>query len=349
MTTVRGFRCACNDPNALARGPQIPQVLGCELTLIFSDLFPYAERSIAWLQVFRTRGSSAVVLVTEPEDNPGQSCVNAAERLRKDVLRAFPGLGDVQIFVRFLEAARAPGWIKLVPATHGMEYQRVSVGEVEDLCPGAAQLSWDIRDHSCAALGGPRHPLLALIPAPEPPHNPVDDLAVVAVADLPWTHNPSRCPHLDRFRTIESLYPEEQWTPPVVGAQWFLTLSEQDLEQCDHHSPDWLTVAAASVEIFEGLDATATLDTIPELVTARLGNTPEAERCLSLFYEPITWRHCHTRVGDGQHRICALKAAGAPFCVVDTGGDRFGDAVAGEPARRASAEIAQFWARRAAE
>lgn len=323
--------------------------LGYELTLIFSDLFAYAHRSIAWLQVFRTGESGAVALVTEPSDNPGRSCVNAAEGLRADVLRAFSGLGEVQVFVRFLEDPRGPGWIGLLPGSDEMKYRRVSVGEVEELCPGADRLSWDMEDYSCGGLGGRRHPLLALIPAPEPAHNPLDDLAVVAVAELPWAHNPSRCAHLERFRTIESLYQEERWTPPAVGAQWFLTLSEENFQQCDHHAADWLTVAAASVEIFEVLEANATLDTIPELVTARLGNTREAERCLALFCEPITWRPGQTRVGDGQHRTCALKAAGAPFCVADTGGDRFGEAVAGEPARRASAEIAQFWARRAAE
>lgn len=135
----------------------------------------------------------------------------------------------------------------------------------------------------------------------------------------------------------------------MVGAQWFLTLTDEDFQACQHHDADWLQIAAASVEIFQNLDADTTLDRIPDLVTARLSVTTDAEHCLTLFFQPITWRPGQTSVSDGQHRTCALKAAGAPFCIADTGSDRSGEPVVGDPTRRASAEIAQYWARRAAE
>jgi len=320
------------------------------LTLIFSDLFTYERRSIAHLQVFKSDGAEAVALVTEPSDNPGRGCVNDAERLCQAILRAFQGLGDIDIFVRFLNDPNKQVWIKLKPAADGMDFERdVSVGEVEKLCPDAARVSWDMVDHSCMALGGANHPLLALIPEPEPERDPLDDLAVVAVADLPWAHNPFKCAHVERFETIEGLYVRERWPPPAAGAQWFLTLTEEDFKACDRHDADWLAIAAVSVEIYRGLEAEATMDTVRQRVTARFGDTSDAFHCVTLFRDPITWRPGQTRVGDGQHRTCALKAAGAPFCIAETGGHQRTELVGGDPARRASAEVAQYWMRRAAE
>jgi hypothetical protein len=172
---------------------------------------------------------------------------------------------------------------------------------------------------------------------------------VVAVADLPWAHNPSRCAHVDRFEAIAALYPDEGWTPPAVGAHWFVRLTDEDFTVCEYHDVDWVAVAAASVEIFEDLDDEATHDDIIEQIAVHLGETPEAEWCLTLFSEPIVCRPGASSVTNGQHRTCALKAAGAPFCVVDTDGYRTSERHAGDPWRRAYGEIAHYWTRKAAE
>lgn len=142
------------------------------MTLIFNDLFLYGQRSIAWLQLFNPSDSGAVALVTEPSDNPGQSCVNAAEHLYVDINRAFAGLGEIHIFVRFLDDFDTRTWTELLPGQERMDFKRgVSATEVERLCPGAEQIPWEMQDCSCAALGGARHPLLALIPPPVPERN----------------------------------------------------------------------------------------------------------------------------------------------------------------------------------
>ena len=50
----------------------------------------------------------------------------------------------------------------------------------------------DVDEATCAFFGGTQHPLLSLIPAPDPPPDRLRDLSVITVADLPWPHNPWR-------------------------------------------------------------------------------------------------------------------------------------------------------------
>jgi hypothetical protein len=288
------------------------------MPLVFDDLFVYAERSIASVQIHNV-GNGVIGLVTEPCDNPGQSSINAAEYLHRRLHEVFADLGEIRIFVRMLLDPERHVWTELLAAGDGMAFRRdVPAVEVESLCPDAASLEWGMEDFSCAALGGSGHPLLQLVPPPEPEYRPLAGLTVVAVADLPWGHNPSRCAHSDRFRAIAAQYPDERRTPPAVGAQWFVSLTDEEFQACEYHGVDWVAVAATSVEILETVDAGATNEDIIEEISARLGDTPEAQWCLTLFSEPIVCRLDGTSVTNGQHRTCALKAAGAPFCVVDT-------------------------------
>lgn len=256
------------------------------------------------------------------------------------------GVGELRIFVRFIHDPRGPGWTEVIRDADRIGFERLSVEAVAALCGAKAEEVWT-GDDSCAGLAGHSHPLLALLREPEIERNPLDEMAVIAVADLPWAHNPSRCAHADRFQVIESVYPASGFAVPAVGAQWFLTLSES-FRGCPYHQVDWLRIAAASVDLLQQKEDGATIESVLEAVADVFGHTPEHELCVSLFTDPIVWQPEQTSVTNGQHRTCALKAAGAPLCVVDIDGGYLGQPIVGDPHRRASAEIAQFWARRAA-
>ena len=138
------------------------------MSLVFSDLFAYADRSIASIQIHDVNGRT-VVLVTEPSDNPGQSSINAAESLNHRLQEVFPELVAFRIFVRLLLDPENRVWIELLPGDDEMGFRRdVTAEEVEALCPAAGESAWNMEDPSCAALGGAGHPLLALVPPPEP-------------------------------------------------------------------------------------------------------------------------------------------------------------------------------------
>jgi hypothetical protein len=195
-----------------------------------------------------------------------------------------------------------------------------------------------------AAVGGEQHPLLGLIEEEE--ENPPlgSRLTVVPVALLPWPHNPFRCAHHARFDQIKDFYPPACWTSGAAGAHFFLTLTDQDFRACSYHEPDWRRVAEVSVEVFEALPVEAELDTALDEASGRFDSKLEREALNSLFADPIVWLGEEDSITNGQHRACALKASGAPLCVVDTDGRHVDGEHAGDPRLCARAHLAAFWA-----
>lgn len=312
----------------------------------YRDLFSYDDCSLAWLRVFRVERCQAIALVLEPRDNPGRSAVNAAETLVASLHRVFAGFGDLRTFVRWVDDPRGPGWTELVMENQTVDFVRYTAQEVDDLV-GAESSELAAQGATCADLAGKDHPLLALIPPPEVPRNPLDDLRVIAVADLPWPHNPSRCGFAARFNHLEELYPSGPHTDPAVGAHWFLTLSESDFSSCPYHKGDWERVSEAAVDILRTLEQGATLDDAVDAAYQAFGESVEGHWCESLFRDPIVCGPREPSVTNGQHRACALRASGAHLCVVDADGMYVPEPIIGDPVRRAAAELAAFWARQA--
>lgn len=161
------------------------------------------------------------------------------------------------------------------------------------------------------------------------------------------TH-PSRCPWSARFEQLAVTYPASGHPDPAVGAHWFLTLTDEDVAQCDYHRADWERIAAVSVEVLIALGENVTLEGALEAIEKELGNTVEGRWCLSLFDDPIVCRPSGRSVTNGQHRACALRASKASFCVVDVGDAHIQKPRRADPRRRAAAALASFWARQAA-
>ena len=204
-------------------------------------------------------------------------------------------------------------------------------------------------DATCAGVGGKFNPLLALVPTPEIHRNPLDELAVIAVADLPWAHNPSKCRWFERFQRVCDLYPPEENEDPAVGAQWYLSLGEEEIASCIYHQADWKRIAKVSVEVFEGLAEGAELEEAVTIIHHKLGDSAERGWCEALFADPIICHPGQGSVTDGQHRSCGLRASGADFCVVAVrDGYLHEESKPGDPRRRAAGEVASFWLRRAA-
>lgn len=315
--------------------------------LIFADLFAFGYGSLAWVRVYRLGGGEVIVLALNPTDNPSASVANAAERLLSGLNHSFGGLGRLRVFIRFPDDPRGEGWTEILDVANTPEFQRHSMDEMTSLIdqeiPEPA-----VADATCASLGGQDHPLLAMIPSPDPERNVIDRLAVVAVADLPWPHHPGACYWKQRFEQLHSLYPVERNDHPAVGAHWFLTLTEADFEACRYHQADWKKIAEVSVNVFRELGDAAVVDNALEAVDRILGDSPEGRWCASLFRDPIVWPSKHSSVANGQHRSCALRASGAPLCVVDVEDTFIKDPTPGNPWRRAAAEVASYWANQAA-
>lgn len=312
--------------------------------LLFKDLFPYDWRSIAWLRVFRLETGEGVAVVVEPDDNPGASSVNAAGSLLRDLRRAFPGLQPLRVFVHFPHDPRGPGWTELCDSDEEIVFERRTVEALCALVGVTPVDDGEVDEATCAFFGGKQHPLLGLVPPPDPPRDRLRDLRVIAVADLPWPHNPSCCKWSERFEQVEAVYPSSGHPDPAVGAHWFLTLTDDDLAACRYHQADWHRIAEVSVEVFRSLANDATLEDALAAVEAELGDSPERRWCSSLFLHPIVCRPKDRNVTNGQHRACALRASGAPVCVVDVGDEYVGEPRPADPWRYAAGDIASFWA-----
>ncbi len=134
---------------------------------------------------------------------------------------------------------------------------------------------------------------------------------VVEPRDLPLPHNPVNC----RF------YDPALWnsTLPlsVVRARWSQAAKSR-WDECSYHSSDWKTVADAACWVLRtqlqrdpgAWDATAS--TLAEHYPGRTLVADELDAVGNLLsWDPISWTPGADSVTDGQHRACALRAAGA--------------------------------------
>jgi hypothetical protein len=114
---------------------------------------------------------------------------------------------------------------------------------------------------------------------------------------LPWPHLRFKCANAAAFRHTRD--------HGAVVAE----LSPTELAGCWTHTVDWARVAAAAVEVVH-----AGHDRPPQAVLERLG-APLNEHLFWLFAEPILLNG--TELGNGQHRVCAMKAQGVPRVPVE--------------------------------
>lgn len=305
----------------------------------FDDLFAF-ETAICHLRVYRNDGAP-IALALELEDNPGLSVANGAEALARRIAEAFGDGG--RLFIMFpatdatwTEVLKEPGSQR---ATFDLD---VSHAELEQLVGETVTVPVP-ETCTAPALGGSRHPLLALIPAEEEQPGMLDEMQVVAVADLPWPHNPAKCAHLDRFNAIREFYDKGFDGHVPAGAHFFLSLDADHFAACPYHRHDWVAIAEASVDLLKGLSPGSDRDDVLSGAADLLPAGPDRQELAFLFSDPITWSPSTTSITNGQHRTCALKAAGARWCAVLAYGELDYMAAPADSRRRAQSAVAAYW------
>jgi hypothetical protein len=310
--------------------------------LIYQDLFAYDRRALCHLSLFGTQQHGLVVLVLDPDDNPGPSVVNAAETVLRRIAEVF-GQRPGRVFVAY---SLHPGeWIEVVHACAGgsVEFVRgvrhdaveTLIAEPFELPPGTSWLA--------AGLATADHALLGLLLPEEIAANPIDEITTVAVADLPWAHNPSRCAHYQLYTQLEEYYGTDFTSLAAAGAHFFLSLSTEQLSSCRYHDHDWKAIAAASVALLEQIPAGAEPEHVHALAAGLLTDANDRFELECMFLDPIIWVPGSVTITNGQHRTCALKAAGASLCVAaihDAGAYRANPANA---RRSAQSTLATYW------
>jgi hypothetical protein len=311
------------------------------MQLLFEDLFPFAG-GLCHLRVYDSGDAPRIVLAVNLEDNPGASVVNAAEALRERIAVVFGG--DHRLFSIFPEYGDA--WTEVMPPIDGDRVafrSDIDHAEIERLVGLTVRVP---AASGCRAadLGGDDHPLLALVPEEDEP-GVLAEMEVVAVADLPWAHLPSKCANFSDFEEIRALYDDSREGEVPAGAHFFLALDSERFAACSYHRYDWRAIAAASVELLTRLGPQADHDDVHREASRLLPEGPDRDELTFLFFDPIIWSPEAPSVTNGQHRTCALKAADAPECVVVTRRHFHGKVQPGDPRRRAESTLAEYWAR----
>jgi hypothetical protein len=166
-------------------------------------------------------------------------------------------------------------------------------------------------------------PTLAELAAALPPGDDGEPVrwSVVPIDELPYQHLPFKCDlRADWAAALAEEHPDpghEPWEDRVAfSARWFPQRTAAELARCSYHGlTDWRLAAELACEAVTAAIAAAAGS--PEVVPRShilVDQVPAAAAVgveALLFSVPILWSPGSPTVDDGQHRICALRGAGA--------------------------------------
>jgi hypothetical protein len=138
----------------------------------------------------------------------------------------------------------------------------------------------------------------------------VDEWRVAQVDDLPWPRRLFRCHLHDDLA-------EALGAAVDVAAEQALTrtrcleLSAVQIATCRYHAPDWRLATDSAVAL---LERTGRLDVEDFSLLPQMDEATQWA-LFSFVAEPIIWGG-GGELGNGQHRVCAMKLAKASRCPV---------------------------------
>lgn len=133
---------------------------------------------------------------------------------------------------------------------------------------------------------------------------------VVPVASLPFPFHLFRCPFVERhLRALKAVggRPDDYATPEQCSRAFrlFLTDVAAELTTCPYHQPDWNLATERAIDAVRR----GPIDAGSWVTAETQGLDHEtAWAAWNFFAEPI-WIN-GDRLGNGQHRVCAMKCAG---------------------------------------
>ncbi|HEX4304841.1 MAG TPA: hypothetical protein VHZ54_02285 [Solirubrobacterales bacterium] len=139
---------------------------------------------------------------------------------------------------------------------------------------------------------------------------------ITDLANLPWPQAIFRCRYTALFdaaiREVPADRPES--AQPLVE-NVARSLTPEQLSQCDYHRPDWVLAAELAIDCWRERGSVRRSD-IGVALDERLVLSDDTRWAAeSFFIEPI-WID-GPLLGNGQHRICAMKLAGVRRCLVE--------------------------------
>ncbi|MFK0258443.1 hypothetical protein [Streptomyces sp. NPDC090445] len=144
----------------------------------------------------------------------------------------------------------------------------------------------------------------------------VTGIRPVPVSQLPWPHRLPRCPHFPRVEAIEKTYPDDWYAGQLAHAELFARLTPEDFAACPYHQGNWAAIAEAATELAAAELADGAERGRKAYAMEQLDER-DREWARALVQDPICWDENHDSLTNGQHRTCALRAAGIPCLPVE--------------------------------
>jgi hypothetical protein len=138
---------------------------------------------------------------------------------------------------------------------------------------------------------------------------------IADVGRLPWPHGLFRCANKHIFEAaLPDADKDRSESCQVYVEATARSLSESQIRLCPYHRPDWNLAARVAIDGWRDCESDDPSDVADALNQANLADETlwAAE---SFFIEPI-WI-IGPSLGNGQHRVCAMKLAGVRQCLVE--------------------------------
>jgi hypothetical protein len=134
---------------------------------------------------------------------------------------------------------------------------------------------------------------------------------VVPLSALPWPHFQSECPLHEIAKREERVMPDEQ---AAHAAAFLSDGGQRAMASCEYHQHDWPRLVRILRETLDQAD----VDDLDPKKHPEYGQLSRNEQeCLrALVDDPIEWSDRSKTLTNGQHRLCALRAAGIEACPV---------------------------------
>lgn len=144
----------------------------------------------------------------------------------------------------------------------------------------------------------------------------VTGIRPVPVSQLPWPHRLSKCQYFPRVEAIEKTYPDDWQAGQIAHAELFTRLTPEDFAACPYHKGNWAAIAEAATE-YAAADPDDETERGRAAYAMKHLDERDREWARALVQDPICWDDNHDSLTNGQHRTCALRAAGVPHLPVE--------------------------------
>lgn len=130
----------------------------------------------------------------------------------------------------------------------------------------------------------------------------------VPASALPWPHGLFKCEYAERGKRIARTYPGGRRADQTAHAELFAELTEEEFAACPYHQGNWQAIAEAVLAYAE-VDEDEEPERAARLYAMEHLSPQDRKWARRMLSDRIWWEEGSTSITNGQHRLCAMRAA----------------------------------------